>query len=278
MQKAVAVIPARYNSSRFPGKPLALLKGKFVIQHVYENVSCAKLVDSVFVATDDERIINAVQSFGGKALMTSIEHESGTDRTAEAAEKIDCDYVINVQGDEPFIRPEMIDDVAELLYNDDTVSISTLANRITDIQELMSPHVVKVVMNSEGFALYFSRAPIPFSRDEWTTRDMDRGARNTNEHPKDTDHDFCFSVQPLPSGIRSSCWYKHIGIYGFRKSTLKAFTSLRTGGLEQIEKLEQLRALEAGMRIKVRVTRFDTFGIDTMEDLRKAEEWQNISL
>ena len=170
MHKAVAIIPARFNSTRFPGKPLAALKGKSIIQHVYEHVSSAKLIDSVLVATDDRRIFDAVTLFGGTAVMTSGDHASGTDRIAEAAEKIECGYVINVQGDEPFIRPEMVDEVVELLYNDDKVSISTLAKKTTDMNEIFSPDVVKVVMNQEGFALYFSRAPIPFYRDEWKTK------------------------------------------------------------------------------------------------------------
>ncbi|RJQ49867.1 MAG: 3-deoxy-manno-octulosonate cytidylyltransferase [Nitrospiraceae bacterium] len=264
MHKAVAIIPARFQSTRFPGKPLATLKGKIIIQHVYEHVSSAKLVDSVFVATDDHRIFDAVKSFGGKAIMTSPLHASGSDRIAEAANGIECDHIVNVQGDEPFIRPEMIDDVIELLYNDDRVSISTLAKQITDIREIMSPHIVKVIMNSEGFAMYFSRAAIPFHRDAWECETFENGMRIT--------------LAPDEALMRGHVCHKHIGIYGFRKSTLSTFTSLEESRLERIEKLEQLRALEAGMRIKVKITEHDTFGIDTLEDLRKAEEWQNISL
>jgi 3-deoxy-manno-octulosonate cytidylyltransferase (CMP-KDO synthetase) len=264
MQKAVAVIPARFNSTRFPGKPLATLRGKIVIQHVYEHATSAKLVDAVFVATDDKRIFDAVTSFGGRAVMTSVSHASGTDRIAEAVSGIECDYVVNVQGDEPFIRAEMIDDVIELLYNDDEVSISTLAKKITDTHELMTSHTVKVVMNSAGFAMYFSRAPIPFDRDAWQARRTEYGMQLVG------------AVHESP--LRDCCWYKHIGIYGYKKNTLMAFTSLKEGRLEQLEKLEQLRALEAGMKIKVKITEHDTFGIDTIEDLRKAEEWQNLSL
>jgi 3-deoxy-manno-octulosonate cytidylyltransferase (CMP-KDO synthetase) len=271
MHKAVAIIPARYNSTRFPGKPLAALKGKIIIQHVYNHAASARLVDAVFVATDDKRIFDAVNSFGGKAVMTSGSHASGTDRIAEAADSIDCDYVVNVQGDEPFIRADMIDDVIEVLYNDDKVSISTLAKKITDGHEVLSPHTVKVVMDSEGFAMYFSRAPIPYHRDGWQMYKADDGGRNT-------DSKYVLELQPPTSSLQPLHWYKHIGIYGFRKNTLKTFTSLKEGRLEQIEKLEQLRALEAGMRIKVKITEHDTFGIDTMEDLRKAEEWQNLSL
>jgi 3-deoxy-manno-octulosonate cytidylyltransferase (CMP-KDO synthetase) len=247
VQNAVAIIPARFKSTRFPGKPLADLKGKTLIQHVYENVSKASLVDSVLVATDDKRIFDAVAGFGGRVVMTSDKHESGTDRIAEAASGIECDLVVNVQGDEPFIRPDMIDDVINLLYNDKNASISTLAKRITDADEAMSPNVVKVVTDDEGFAMYFSRSPVPYYRDEW--KDM----RNIIYKENDT------------------VMYKHIGIYGFRKSALLAFSAMSPGRLESIEKLEQLRALAKGMRIKVKVTDFDTFGIDTVEDLKKAE-------
>ncbi len=258
MHKVVVIIPSRYNATRFPGKPLALLKGKPIIQHVYEHAVQARLVDHVLVATDDSRIYNAVIRFNGKVVMTSGSHESGTDRIAEAAEGIECEYIINVQGDEPFIEPDMIDDVVNLLYNDDKVSISTLVKRITDMDEVYSPHVVKAVLDDEDFALYFSRSPVPYHRDEWSIHGREHRAQNT-----DTDDLYC---------------YKHIGIYGYRKEALVKFSSLKQCRLEKIEKLEQLRALNAGMKIKVKETRFDTFGIDTKEDLRKAEEWQNTSL
>jgi len=274
MQKAVAIIPARFNSTRFPGKPLAALKGKIIIQHVYEHVSSAKLIDSVLIATDDKRIFDAVASFGGRAVMTSGSHVSGTDRIAEAAEKIECAYVINVQGDEPFIMPEMVDEVVELLYNDD-VSISTLVKKTTDMNEILSPDVVKMVMDNEGFAMYFSRSPIPYYRDEWKMRKTEKKELRVASYElrgKDPE-----STTPN-SELQTPFCYKHIGIYGFRKSALLKFVSLKEGRLEQIEKLEQLRALEAGMNIKVKETEYDTFGIDTIEDLRKAEEWQNISL
>ncbi len=248
MRNAVAIIPARFNATRFPGKPLVKLQGKIIIQHVYENVSDADLVDSVIVATDDKRIFDAVTSFGGKVVMTSTAHASGSDRIAEAADNIECDFVVNVQGDEPFIRPEMIDDVVESLMSDDRVSISTLAKRITDMQDLVSPNVVKVVFDDEGFALYFSRAPIPFYRDEW--KSLDNITLQANDF-------FMF---------------KHVGIYGYRKKALLDFTAMPQSKLENIEKLEQLRALAAGMKIKVKETVFDTFGIDTPEDLSKAEK------
>lgn len=254
MHRVVAIIPARYNATRFPGKPLAILKGRPVIQHVYENTTRAGLVGEVLVATDDQRIFDAVRNFDGKVIMTSQDHESGTDRIAEAAESLECDYVINVQGDEPFIDPQMIDEVANLLYNDDRAAISTLSKRVSDVHEILSPHVVKVVTDDEGFALYFSRAPIPYYRDSWSDLDT------------------------ISFGGEKTVMYKHIGIYGYRREALVQFASLPQSRLEKIEKLEQLRALNAGMKIKVKETPFDTFGIDTKEDLRKAEEWQNISL
>ena len=254
MHRVAAIIPARFDSTRFPGKPLATLKGKILIRHVYDRVSTANLVDTVCVATDDQRIFDAVKAFGGKVVMTSGRHTSGTDRIAEAAESIDSEYVINIQGDEPFIMPEMIDDVVKLLYNDDKVSISTLAKKIDNTEELLSPNIVKVVVDDEGFALYFSRSPIPFYRDDW----------------EDLNH---VSFRETRTVV-----LKHIGIYGFRKETLKSFASMPKGRLENIEKLEQLRALSFGMKIKVKETEYDTFGIDTIEDLRKAEEWQSISL
>jgi 3-deoxy-manno-octulosonate cytidylyltransferase (CMP-KDO synthetase) len=247
VHNAVAIIPARFDSTRFPGKPLSTLNGKILIQHVYENALDAKLIDSVLVATDDQRIFDAVNAFGGKVVMTSRGHESGTDRIAEAAAGIECEVVVNVQGDEPFIRPEMIDDVVDLLYNDTEASISTLATTITDNDDIRSPNVVKVVVDDNGFALYFSRSPIPYFRDDW----------------KD--------IGDVAYIADSTVIFKHIGIYGYKKDALLKFSSMPQGRLENIEKLEQLRALACGMKIKVKETEFDTFGIDTEEDLRKAE-------
>ena len=248
MHRVAVIIPARYNSTRFPGKPLADLKGKNIIQHVYEQALKASLVDMVLVATDDKRIIDAVTAFGGKSVLTSGRHASGTDRIAEAAGELECEVVVNVQGDEPFIRPEMIDDVVNLLYNDNRVSISTLAKKITDINEVLSPHVVKVVTDNEGFALYFSRSPIPYYRDDWS--DLN--------NIKFKDH--------------HTVVYKHVGIYGFRKDALLKFSAMDRDRLEDVEKLEQLRALASGMKIKVKETEFNTFGIDTIEDLKRAED------
>jgi 3-deoxy-manno-octulosonate cytidylyltransferase (CMP-KDO synthetase) len=254
MPKAAVIIPARFHSTRFPGKPLATLHSKPVIQYVYEQALRAKLSDTVFIATDNQKIFDAVTRFGGRAVMTSPEHASGTDRVAEAAKEIDCDIVVNVQGDEPFIKPEMIDDVIRLLQDDSRASIGTLAKRITDIKEVLSPNVVKVVMDDEGFALYFSRFPVPYHRDRWQGLDT------------------------ITLDNKQVEVFKHIGIYGFRKDALMKFTGLDQCRPEMIERLEQLRALASGMKIKVAETSFDTFGIDTVEDLRKAEEWLSLSL
>ena len=254
MQKAVVIIPARYNSSRFPGKPLATLKGKTLIQNVYDQVSSASRIDSVIVATDDARIFDSVKKFGGSVLMTSPDHSCGTDRIAEVARDLECDIVVNVQGDEPFIRPEMIDDTVQLLLEDEAASISTLAVRIDNEDEIVNPNVVKVVTDDRGYALYFSRSPIPYFREEW----------------KD--------LQSITLQQGKTVLFKHIGVYGYRKESLLNFTAMEKKWLEEMEKLEQLRALAAGMKIKVKETAFNTFGIDTIEDLRKAEEWQSISL
>lgn len=268
MQRAVAIIPARYNSFRFTGKPLALLNKRPIIQHVYENVRHARLIDMVLVATDDERIYDTVKAFGGTAVMTSAEHTSGTDRIAEAARDIECDIVVNIQGDEPFIKSDMVDDVVELLIGDDRALVGTLAKKITDIEDILSPDIVKVVMDNEGFALYFSRAPIPYIRDEWKL--YGKASGRPGEAAEGV-----FEIRasiPLP---KRTHFFKHIGIYGYRKKTLLAFTSMDRSMLEMTEKLEQLRVLSSGLRIKVRETEHDTLGIDTIEDLIKGEEWLN---
>ena len=251
MHRAAVVIPARFNSRRFPGKPLATLKGKSLIQHVYEQASAAKLISAVFVATDNERIFDTITGFGGKAFMTSSSHACGTDRVAEAAKHIDCDIIINVPGDEPFIKPEMIDETVRLL-DDEKVSMSTLARKIANLEEILSPNVVKVVMDDEGFALYFSRSPIPYYRDEWA---------DLNNITLTSSHVVVF---------------RHIGIYGFKKNALINFSKTRQSELETVERLEQLRAISCGMKIKVKETHYDAFGIDTIDDLKRAEEWLNL--
>lgn len=244
------MIPARYASTRFPGKPLALLRGRPVIEHVYRNAAGARRAADVIVATDSEAIFEKVLSFGGRAVMTSASHESGTDRIAEAASSLDCDIIVNVQGDEPLIRPEMIDEVISLL-DDPAAAMGTLSKRTNDRREIFDPNVVKVVSDSRGFAIYFSRAPIPYHRDEW--RDL-----------KQTDR------PDLQGRV-----FKHIGIYSYRRDVLLRLTAMPPSPLERIEKLEQLRALEADIRIKVGETQHETYGVDTPEDLERIDRWLN---
>ncbi|MBI5634008.1 MAG: 3-deoxy-manno-octulosonate cytidylyltransferase [Nitrospirae bacterium] len=248
---AIVVIPARYASTRFPGKPLALLKGMPIIQHVYQNSLNARLAGEVIVATDSETIFETVISFGGKAVITSPDHQSGTDRIAEVAAAMKCDIMVNVQGDEPLIRPEMIDAVISVL-DDSRASLGTLVIPIQDSREIFDPNIVKVVFDSEGFAWYFSRAPIPYHRDEWKSSD-----------------------QQL-SHVTHDC-YKHIGIYSYRREVLLQLSALPPSRLENIEKLEQLRAIEHGFRIKVRETSFETIGVDTPQDLERVEQCLNSS-
>ncbi len=241
--KFIAIIPARFASSRFPGKPLANMDGKPMIQRVYEQVR--KSVSDVYVATDDERILEAVESFGGKGVMTSIDHRSGTDRCNEAYTKIgqSFDVVLNIQGDEPFIYPEQID-LLKSCFTDDSVEIATLVkpfDKKGGLVALQNPSTPKVVLSKKMEALYFSRSIVPFLRDvekeDWP-----------NEH----------------------VFYKHIGIYGYRTDILQQITKLAPGVLEQAESLEQLRWIENGYKIKVGITTHETIGIDTPEDLQNA--------
>lgn len=251
--KAIIVIPARYDSTRFPGKPIAPLKGKPLIQHVYENSKAAAYAHDVIVATDSETIFERVLSFGGKAVMTSSEHTSGTDRVAEVARDMECDIIVNVQGDEPLIRPQMIDDTINIL-SDGSADIGTLVKKIEEPGEILDPNVVKAAFSEDGFALYFSRSPIPYHRDEW--KDLDK-----------------FKIQNSKFKI-----YKHIGIYSYRRDVLLRLTDMKPSRLEEIEKLEQLRALENGFRIKVKKTSFETIGVDSPEDLERVEKWLSLSL
>lgn len=241
--KFIGVIPARYASTRFPGKPLAMLGGKSVIQRVYEKVSSC--LDDAYVATDDERIFNHVTSWGGKAVMTSTEHKSGTDRIQEAVEKIggDFDVIINIQGDEPFIDPSQIKTICQCFDDEDT-QIATLGIPFSkDMSAISNPNSPKIVVDLRGFAMYFSRSVIPFIR-----------GKEQTEWPD------------------SYPFLKHIGIYAYRKEILREVTSLPQSPLELSESLEQLRWLENGYKIKVGKTYIETIGIDTPEDLKKAEE------
>lgn len=277
MPRAAVIIPARFASTRLPGKPLITLKNKPIIQHIYEHAEAASSIDTVFVATDDSRIYDAVRGFGGIAIMTASEHASGTDRIAEVAKNIDHDIIINVQGDEPFIRPEMVDDLVELL-SDKKTPMGTLARRITDAKDIFDPNVVKVVWDNEGFALYFSRSPIPYHRDIFKTAEYTEQNIHSSTHssPLRGEGKGLYSVL-CASGSKFTL-FKHIGVYGYKKDVLLKLASMKQGELEIIERLEQLRALASGIKIKVKETPYDTLGIDTTDDLRKAEEWLNSSL
>lgn len=235
--KVAAFIPARYGSTRLEGKPLADIGGKPMIQWVYERAASCSLVDHVAVATDDERIFDAVRAFGGRAVMTSADHASGTDRVAEAAGTVDAEIVVNLQGDEPLVEPSMIDAAVRPLVEDAGLLVSTLRTEITDRGEYENPNAVKVVTTGDGYALYFSRSPIPYAR----------------------------SFDELASaGARA---YKHIGLYVYRKDFLLEFTALPHAPIEDAERLEQLRALAAGVRIRVVETTCNPVSVDTPEDL-----------
>lgn len=239
--KFIAIIPARYASTRFPGKPLAMLGGKPVIQRVYEEVS--KVLADVYVATDDDRIFQAVEQFGGHAVMTSPNHRSGTDRIQEAVEKIgtQADVVINVQGDEPFIQPSQIESLCQC-FDHPTTQIATLGKPFSSMESVKNENSPKIVTDNQGFALYFSRSVIPFVR-----------------------------------GVESSEWLsrypflKHIGLYAYRRDVLREVTQLPPSSLEVAESLEQLRWLQNGYRIRVAKTDIETVGIDTPDDLARAE-------
>ena len=238
-----AIIPARYASTRFPGKPLALLGNKPVIQHVYEQAS--SVLSDVWVATDDDRIREAVEKFGGRIVMTRADHKSGTDRIEEAAEKTgtQADVIINIQGDEPFVQPSQIKTLMQLFDNADT-QIGTLGKHFENIEAVNNPNSPKIVTDKQGFALYFSRSVIPYIR----------GAQD-NEW-----------LSHFP-------FLKHLGLYAYRREVLHEITQLPQSSLEIAESLEQLRWLENGYRIRVGLTDVETVGIDTPEDLQRAEEF-----
>jgi 3-deoxy-manno-octulosonate cytidylyltransferase (CMP-KDO synthetase) len=241
--KHIAIIPARYASTRFPGKPLAILGGKTVIQRVYEQA--VSVLSEAWVATDDERIYQTVKEFGGRAVMTRTDHKSGTDRIEEASEIINtnADVIINIQGDEPFVQPSQIKALIQLFDNAET-QIGTLGKRFDSIEAVCNPNSPKIVTDKQGFALYFSRSIIPHVRGvenkEWL-----------NHFP----------------------YLKHLGLYAYRRDVLRQITQLPQSSLEKAESLEQLRWLENGYRIRVGLTDVETVGIDTPEDLQRAEEF-----
>lgn len=243
MKKVVAIIPARYGSTRFPGKPLALINGLPMIQQVYNRVIKAETVDRVIVATDDQRIVDVVENFSGEVMLTRDDHPTGTDRLAEVAEQIDAELIVNVQGDEPLIDPRMIDQAVDPLVKDLSIEMGTLASGIDEIEDFYNPNVVKVVRGQDGMALYFSRAPIPCPRD--LTQDM------------------------LEKTFMQLGLLRHIGLYVYRRDLLLAYPGWPKTPLETLENLEQLRALERGVKLYVAVTECGCHGVDTPEDLER---------
>jgi len=242
--RVLGIIPARYESSRFPGKPLATIKGKPMIQRVYEQASQSRVLQKLVVATDDNRIIKVVEGFGGKAILTKTDHSSGTERCSEVVKGLEAegktfDIIINIQGDEPYINPLQIEEVSSC-FLDQSVSIATLIKRIDSADELFSPHVVKVVFDRFENALYFSRHPVPYRQkveeSEW---------------------------------LNGLVYFKHIGIYAYKPEILKNIVLLKTSVLEQAESLEQLRWLEHGLQIRVKETQYESHAVDTPEDLSK---------
>jgi 3-deoxy-manno-octulosonate cytidylyltransferase (CMP-KDO synthetase) len=237
--RILGIIPARFASSRFPGKALAELAGKSMLEHVWERASRSRYLTDLLVATDDERIAAAVRKFGGRARMTSPQHPSGSDRLAEVASAEEAALYVNIQGDEPLIDPEAIDAAILSVYGDEAIVMGTLKKQIVDPTDIMNTNVVKVVTNLLGDALYFSRCPIPYERD----------GRNG-----------------LP------VYFKHIGLYVYRREFLLRYPDLTVGPLEEAERLEQLRALENGYRIRVVNTEYESLGVDTPEDLERVRQ------
>jgi len=237
----VGVIPARYSSTRFEGKVLADILGKPMIQHVWERAKEAFSLDDLIIACDDERVAEVARGFGAKVVLTAKAHHSGTDRISEVVNPLDTKIVINIQGDEPLIHPTMIDSVADALLDDPGISMATIMKKIDDSRLLLDPNVVKVVVDRNNFALYFSRAAIPH--------------------------------KAVNSEVSQPLYYKHIGLYGYTKDFLFTYKNLPPSSLEKVERLEQLRVLEAGFRIKVIETQYDTIGVDTPEDLERLKAY-----
>ena len=237
----IGVIPARYSSTRFEAKVLADIFGKPMIQHVWERAKLAKTLDDLMIACDDEKVAEVARGFGAKVVLTAKGHASGTDRIIEVVNPVDVKVVINIQGDEPLIHPMMIDTVANAILGEKNVSMATLMRKIENEKDITDPNVVKVVADKNNFALYFSRAPIPF-------------------HAQNSD-------------LKSPVYYKHIGLYGYTKDFLFTLRNLPVSSFERTEKLEQLRVLQEGYRIKVIETKYDTVGVDTPEDLEKVKQF-----
>jgi 3-deoxy-manno-octulosonate cytidylyltransferase (CMP-KDO synthetase) len=236
--RVVGIIPARFHSTRLPGKPLALIAGRPMIEHVYRRAQEARQLDAVVVATDDDRVASAVDAFGGTAVMTAVDHATGTDRLAEVARALSCEVVVNVQGDEPLIEPSTIDAVVRLLLDRPEDVMSTVRRRIEDPADLTNPSVVKVVTDTRGYALYFTRSAVPY-------------------------------VRP---GHPAPVYWRHLGLYGYRRAFLLKIATVPSSPLERAEGLEQLRALEHGHRISTAETTADSIGVDTPTDLERVRQ------
>jgi 3-deoxy-manno-octulosonate cytidylyltransferase (CMP-KDO synthetase) len=243
--KRIIVIPARLSSTRLPNKVLLDLHGKSVVQRVYEQCLKAKNIDAVYIATDSKEVQDACLGFTPHVIMTSTEHQSGTDRIAEAVKDMECDVVINVQGDEPFIDPTLIDKLSNAFNEEDTVMVSAM-HKIEETKDLINPNVVKVTVDKNAQALYFSRSLIPFPRDDWKS---------------------ISAVSTVPDTLH---FYRHLGIYGYSKNFLLTYAQMKPSYLESVEKLEQLRVLENGYKIKMVETDYNSIGIDTQDDYEKA--------
>ncbi len=252
--KTTAIIPARYGSTRLPGKPLIEIKGKPLIQYVYERVK-ASSVQRTIVATDDERIVSAVREFGGEAVLTSPRHKSGTERVAEVAAAIEADIVMNAQGDEPLIKPEDIDSAISPFLKDSSTMITTLIAPLVNGVDLYNPHVVKVAVDRDGFALYFSRSPIPYPRN--LLQEVNGNSLKAIEGLQKVDKE------------RLRGYWQHIGLYAFRRDFLLKIAALPPSPLEELEGLEQLRVLENGYKIKTVIVSAPSIGIDIPEDLER---------
>ncbi len=244
-RKVLGVIPARYQSSRFPGKPLADIAGKPMIQWVYERARQARLLSEVVVATDDDRILKAVQNFGGRAEITSRDIRNGTERTAVIARNYDYPIIVNIQGDEPLIQPDAIDDAIRLLLHDDSVVMGTLVKKVETMTELNDTNMVRVALDHQNFALYFTRSIIPFCRDE---------------HDRD-------------KWLNVHTYFRHIGLYVYQNDFLQKYIRMPESNLEKAEKLEQLRVLENGYKIKVAVVDYAPRGVDTPKDLEELKTY-----
>ncbi|MFC1553639.1 3-deoxy-manno-octulosonate cytidylyltransferase [candidate division KSB1 bacterium] len=242
--KALGIIPARYWSTRFPGKPLAPISGKPMIQRVYEQAVKAKKLTDVIVATDDDRIVECIEEFGGKYVMTESNIKTGTERVAAAAESIEADIILNIQGDEPLVPPEILDQLVETMISDTDIPVCTPVTKITSENDLSDPNQARVIFDNKDNALYFTRAAVPFNRDESDFKDW----------------------------LSNGTYWKHIGIYCFRRDFLYKFVEMSEGRLEKIEKLEQLRILENGYQTKVVRTDYSPVCVDVPKDIKKVEK------